>query len=274
MISSARSFRTSLPKLVLGLIAIAAVGCSSSKSTDNTGNAGGAGPGPSTGLLLWLKLDEASTNGTIADSSGNMNMATYGTVKPVVVSTVPAALKSSAAALKFDGTATVDIAPTASLKWVDNTSNYSISLWANPTALPVAPNWDSAISNNPGGTNPGYCGIAIAPDGMWSFEANGQDVASGGISVRGAAAKVGVWQHIVIVQNGTATMGANTIYVDGVAGPTNARGPSPCNSDVGFSLGFKDGDGFVGMIDDVRIYGQALTEAQVKDLAAGKEPTL
>ena len=59
--------------------------------------------------------------------------------------------------------------------------------------------------------------------------------------------------------------------MDGVAGPANARGSTPCNSDLGFSIGFKDGDSFIGMVDDVRIYGSALTEAQVKELFAGKE---
>ncbi len=270
MISSARSFRTSLPKIVLGLIALAAVGCSSPKSSD-PGTAGGAGSmmgGSTTGLLLWLKLDEASTNGAVVDSSANMNMVTYGAVKPVVVSTVPPAIKAfSNAALKFDGTSTVDIARSEALNWGANESNYTISLWANVMTLP-APEWGSVISNNAGGSN-GYCGIAIgAPDGNWSFESNGQDVQSMSVSVRGTAPKVGTWQHIAIVQNGT--LSTNTIYVDGVPS-TAVRGSSPCNSSAGFSIGAKDGDKFVGMVDDVRIYGNALTEAQVKELFQGKE---
>ncbi len=272
MISSTRSFRTSLPKVVLGLIALAAVGCSSPKSSD-PGTAGGAGSmmgGNTTGLLLWLKLDEASTNGAVADSSANMNMVTYGAVKPMVVSTVPPAIKAfSNAALKFDGTSTVDIARAEALTWVADSSDYTITLWANVMTLPAAPEWGSVISNNAGG-NDGFCGIAIAPDGLWSFEANGQDtVLTMGISVRGSAPKVGAWQHIAIVQNGTAR--TNTIYVDGVAGPAQTRGSSPCNSSAGFSIGAKDGDKFVGTVDDVRIYGNALTEAQVKELFSGKE---
>jgi len=227
-------------------------------------------PGSTTGLLLWLKLDEASTNGAIADSSANMNMAKYGAVKPVVVSTVPPAIKAfSNAALKFDGTATVEIPKTEALNWGANESNYTISLWANVMTLPPAGEWGSVISNNAGGQD-GYCGIAIgAPDGNWSFESNGQDVQSMSISVRGSAPKVGTWQHITIVQNGMAS--TNTIYVDGVAGPPQTRGSTPCNSSAGFSIGFKDGDKFIGMVDDVRIYGNALTEAQVKELFSGKE---
>jgi len=46
---------------------------------------------------------------------------------------------------------------------------------------------------------------------------------------------------------------------------------SPYNSTASFSIGFTDGDGFMGMVDDVRIYGDPLTEPQVKELAAGKQ---
>ncbi len=190
-------------------------------SSGGAANTGGAGVVfPDSALQLWLKFDEASTNGAIADSSGKGVMATYGAAKPVVVSTVPAALKFSNAALKFNGTATVEIRPSSALRWPENTSSYTISLWANPTVRLMAGEWSAIISNNPGGTSPGYCGISIPADGHWSFESNGQDVASGGISVRGAAAKIGQWQHVAIVQDGVAN--TNTIYVDGVAGPVNA----------------------------------------------------
>jgi|GEM_PF-553667 len=216
-------------------------------------------------LQLWLKLDEASTNGLPADSSGKGVMADYGLTKPLVVSTVPPALKFSTAALKFDGVATVEIPRSEALTWPESSNSYTISLWANVQQLQY---WSAIISNIPG-PNPGFCGIAIDPNGLWSFESNGQDILSMGISVRGAAAKIGTWQHVAIVQDGVAS--TNTIYVDGVAGPANARGSTPCNSTVGFSIGSKDGDNFVGMVDDVRIYGSALTEAQVKELFAGKE---
>ena len=244
-------------------------GNASSGGVGNTGGAGAIFP-DSARLQLWLKFDEASTNGAVTDSSGKGVIATYGVVKPLVVSTVPAAIKSfSSAALKFDGIATVEIPRSDGLNWPNGDDSYTISLWANPTVRPMAFEWSAIISNNAGGNNSGNCGIFLPPDGLWNFASNGQDVASGGISVNGAAAKIGVWQHVAIVQDGVAS--TNTIYVDGVPGPVNVRGSSPCNSDAGFSIGFKDGDSFIGMVDDVRIYGSALTEAQVKELFAGKE---
>jgi len=273
-----------LPKIILpfalvlqgaaGLLSISSVGCSATQSPDTTAAAGGAGMtgGSTAGLLLWLKLDEASTNGAPADASGMMNMATYGVAKPLVASAVPAAIKGfSNAALKFDGVATVEIPATPAMTWPDNGSSFTISAWANPESLPVTgEKWGSLIANNPGGTgDQGYCGIAIAPDGKWSFESNGQDTATMGIAVRGAAVALGTWQHVAIVQNGTAN--TQTIYVNGVAGPAQMRGSSPCNSTASFSIGFKDGDGFTGMVDDVRIYGDPLTESQVKELFAGKQ---
>ncbi len=283
MISPAQSFRTSLPKITFpfalvlqgaaGVLSISSVGCSASKSSAGVDGGGGApGGGEQSGLLLWLKLDEASTNGAPADASGMMNMATYGVAKPLVASSVPAAIKGfSNAALKFDGLATVEIPATPAMTWPDNASSFTIAAWANPESLPVnAEKWGSLIANNPGGTgNQGYCGIAIAPDATWSFESNGQDTATGGVAVRGAAVVLGAWQHIAIVQNGAAN--TQTIYVNGVAGPAQMRGSSPCNSTASFSIGFKDGDGFIGMVDDVRIYGDPLTESQVKELAAGKQ---
>ncbi len=221
-------------------------------------------------MQLWLKFDEASTNGAVTDSSGKGVIVTYGIVKPLVVSMVPAALNSfSNAALKFDGTATVEIPRSDALNWPNSDDTYTISLWANPTALPPYPEWSAIISNIAGGNGSGYCGIFLPPDGLWNFASNGQDVASGGISVNGSAAQANVWQHVAVVQNGVAN--TNTIYVNGVPGPANTRAASPCNSPAGFSIGSKDGDNFVGMVDDVRIYGSALTEAQVKELFAGKE---
>ncbi|MDX2053108.1 MAG: LamG domain-containing protein [Polyangiaceae bacterium] len=257
-----------------GLLAVSLpatlAGCSSSDS-GNGGNGGGGGADPGTGdktgLQVYLKLDESSIGAGPKDTAGKVT-ATYGAVKPTVSVTAATVTFANPAALEFKGTETVEIPASDNLKWT-GTESYSMSLWAFPKAMPPANNFAALLSNNPGGENGNYCGIYIHSAGTWSFESNGYFRPNPEV-LSASPVVLNKWQHIVIVNNAMA--GSQTIYVDGVPGSTVlARANANCESSATFSIGAKDGDGYVGLIDDVRIYGQALTEAQVKELKDGAE---
>ncbi len=238
-------------------------GCSNPAPSNDQGS---VTVGVKSDLQLHLKFDEPSISAGPLDSSSHAIVVTFGAAKPAVnAHPAPGLLPSNPAALTFDGIATVEIPPSENLSWGADES-YTIALWANVATLPTAPNWSAVISNNPGNGS-SYCGIYISDKGTWSFESNG--IGEPNPVVRGGAPIVGKWQHVAIVQNATTL--SQMIYVDGVSGGLVTREPHSCISRSGFSIGFKDGDGFIGAVDDVRIYGSALTEAQVKELYSGVE---
>jgi len=86
--------------------------------------------------------------------------------------------------------------------------------------------------------------------------------------LNGTAATVGVWYHVAGVGNGTSL----NLYVNGVknAGPkTITNNPVTGGGRIGVSPNFTDGN-FNGLIDDVRIYNYARTQAQIiEDMNAG-----
>ncbi|MHC4499185.1 MAG: LamG-like jellyroll fold domain-containing protein, partial [Planctomycetota bacterium] len=75
---------------------------------------------------------------------------------------------------------------------------------------------------------------------------------------------IGQWHHIAVTSDGAQSI----IYIDGAACGT---GPPNTQSGTGLGIGYHDGDAhFDGLIDDVHIYNRALSEEEVRALAAGK----
>jgi hypothetical protein len=239
---------------LLGLTLLAA-GTAACSSSDDGGLPGAEKP--KTGLVLHLKFDEADTNGNATDSSGQGNHGSYGATKPTVSAMTPTVQFPNTGSLGFNGTATVVVPASAQLSW-SATESYTMSLWANPTLLSSM--WAAPLSNNAGSGD--YCGIYTDMGNFWSYENNNT---GGPLALPGAAAVVG-WQHVAIVQDGMEMV--QRIYVNGTAAAAT-RPSMGCQGNGPFQVGFADGDGFVGQIDDVRIYGNALTAAQVGQLAAG-----
>ena len=83
--------------------------------------------------------------------------------------------------------------------------------------------------------------------------------------------RLGDWYHVAVTYDGSGKAAGLTLYVNGERAAVDVvrdtlRGPVRSNAPL--RLGSKTlGKPFVGQIDDLRLYGRALTPAQVDDLA-------
>jgi hypothetical protein len=137
----------------------------------------------------------------------------------------------------------------------------SISVWLNIQALPG--NWAGIVTKGRD-ASPWY-GLWVTTANQWHFVGG-----EGGANVRLDAGQAATgWLHLVGVYDADAH--TQTIYVDGVvigegAGATISASGS---GDVWFG-GAKSVSEFLNaLIDDVAIYGRALTPAEVASIAAG-----
>ena len=93
------------------------------------------------------------------------------------------------------------------------------------------------------------------------------------ILLTSTAAVGNVWRHVAV----TFSPGGSTLYVDGVAQATATGSPMNNGSAAPLSLGAwgGDGTGFMnGSLDDVAVWDQPLTAAQIAALAAGTKGPL
>jgi len=79
----------------------------------------------------------------------------------------------------------------------------------------------------------------------------------------------GVWQHVVINKNGNA----KEVWVDGAL-VVSGNNTNPLQKDMlAFYMGTDAGNlNMAGLIDDVAVYGDALTPAEIAQLFSGKKP--
>jgi hypothetical protein len=201
-------------------------------------------------LVGWWKLDETSGL-TAADSSvfGNdgtlPNMAgnewTNGTV---------------GGALEFDGTDDYVSVPNSSS--LQLTSALTMAGWIK------ADSWGSGtdvdIIARKGEDNPNNYQLSIA-DGLATLYLDDGD----GSGYRGdTLLNTGQWYHIAATWDGTTVR----IYVDGVLDndPPDLHGDNISTDTRAFYIGGRSGaDLLDGILDDIRIYNRALSEAEIKN---------
>ncbi|MFM8420958.1 MAG: immunoglobulin domain-containing protein [Verrucomicrobiota bacterium] len=151
------------------------------------------------------------------------------------------------------------------------TTNFTVALWFNPVRRAGASGGvdaEALFSKGPGsmdlqlGTPPsGTGGIRFRPRGEAAWDTTGP------------AFGTNRWQHVVAVYD--ASGGAVQVYVDGVARPMASTGvvvPSLTTTTNGLRLGLRhDGSGgFLGRLDDVRVYARALGASDVRALLASE----
>jgi len=164
-------------------------------------------------------------------------------------------------ALYFDGDGDyVDCGNDSSLNL---TNNFSISAWLNSDntgpVLPICkgnvPAWES------GGA---YSILCIPSNGILAFYVRDSSNTEYGYAT--TAVSLNEWTHIV----GTFSNGDIIVYKNGsFAAEGNLGAPTIHCNDGSFAIG-AEGDGgmsFDGVIDDVRIYDRALSEAEVEAIA-------
>ncbi len=205
-------------------------------------------------LVGWWKFDEGSGS-TTADSSGNAN---HGSLHGPVQWTDG----HDGKALKFTGPfnyVLVEDSPE-----LNPTDAITIAAWINPS-------WtgnNRILQKSSGGHDNQYRLLKEFGDNM-VFEVSG--VANHQLSFE-KLPPAGEWTHLAAVYDGSKM----TVFYNGeVAGEQETFGKM-ATSDGPLFIGTKHetapaGDEFNGILDDVRIYNYALSEADIAALYAGKE---
>jgi hypothetical protein len=222
----------------------------------------------------WWKLDETSGL-TAADSSGYGNNGTL-----VNGPTWNPAGGRIGGALVFDGTDDyVNLGTASSLNfgsyapftvaaWVKTTDNYGmiVSFRSSTDGGPVI---DLAVGYDGGGADdPGKAMILVRQDGDVGTYAH----------VKGGSVKDGLWHHLAVVRGSGSTI---ELFLDGVsqgtasdtysggAITTDLRAIGSERRWVNDGYGTSDQRYLAGTIDDVRIYGRALSAGEIAALYSG-----
>ena len=205
------------------------------------------------GMYGWWRLDEGKGDVAV-DCSGNghhgMLQGPHGG---------PTWSKDArGTALSFDG---IDAYVETETFFPDLAMPFSISLWVNPA--PTQTEHADILGNH----GEPFVGINVQQDGTntncfgFGF-GNGQKWQGAGP----APLAPDRWQHLAVVCDGETCV----FYVDGVEkGRRSGKGPLAANPGQNFKLGqgYHSGRYFHGLLSDVRIYREALSGAEVAELA-------
>jgi predicted outer membrane repeat protein len=209
------------------------------------------------GLAGYWKFDQVS--GTATLSSAPLKFLTTLNNGASLTTTVPPSLTvPNFEALHLDGVN--DVATVADDPALDVSTNaFSLAAWVRrATSGTAALIYDS-------GTQTQHWYFGFLDNNKLTFTTNGQTDVSSPFTVTDHN-----WHHVAAVVNGTGP-GNLEIYLDGVASPplTTIVSNAPTGPK---QIGNKNGSfdtPFAGDIDDLRLYDQALSAAQVQGLASG-----
>lgn len=233
--------------------------------------------------VTHFHLDETagSWNGTtneVIDSGGN---ATSGrrratstptttnvvSPSPTIPSQYPSVVGGFCNAAKFTGDAVVEVPHSTAF---DYTTTLSASAWVYPTAYPTSDLY-SILSND---TNYEF---HLDTNGRLYWWWNADNLTSA------AQIPLNKWTHIAITMDSSATGGRQRIYINGVA-DTNTKSwtgtlqSNPCPFYIGGDINTaatcnapNAARNFRGMIDEVKLYGYELSQAEVQaDMNLGR----
>jgi len=224
------------------LMAMSPLGCAAPAQ-----DAKNSGPVGREGLVLWWTFDEGK--GAIASSSaGPGNQATLRNVEWVK--------GRFGTAIKFNGSSTSVSGKATNLPATN--SAMTISWWQN---CPAAPSGNQTLMTfmDDAPSASVQPGIQHGQLAVWRY--------GGEILVSAAIPTLNAWHHCAY----TYDRSKHRLYVDGKLEDTSER-PSSSGPCTRFELGrWIDGkDPFNGMLDDVRMYNRALSDAEVEQLAGAK----
>lgn len=213
---------------------------------------------PATGLSAYLPFNNSAADlgpNTISVSSVGGGV-TYAADR----------FGNTAQTATFSGSAGVMLADHASTNF--GTGNYTVAMWVKTSATTRMMLWQESGRN---GSKDNQTWLRLLDNGTdrqmrFCIE---DGVGSTFVNL-GGAGKVndGVWHHVVSVRDGLTT----SVYIDGVrVGTATAPALRSVSNGQDFKIGFQEGatsnsSYFNGQIDDVIIYGKALTEAEVQAL--------
>ena len=213
-------------------------------------------------LIGRWELDD--TGATAADLAGYGNVGTFnGTVTKGVQGA-----GSGSKAVDFLGTGYALVNPTTLINNI--AAAFTVAAWIFPTSTAAG-----------GIINRHHTGVAIpfmlnaGGDGAFSISGHrlwgGYYVVGGGVIIQDPTTlPLNTWTHVAITWDGTTMR----LYRNGVQVATAPLSNAPTTSANGTYIGLKyDSTApFPGRIDDVRLYNNALTAAEVADLMAHTTP--
>jgi hypothetical protein len=219
----------------------------------------------SSGLLVYYKC-ESATGTTLQDSSGNGNHGTL--LGGTAGYSFPTGKVGKALALAKAGPGYVSV-PTAVFA---NAKVITIATWINvTTSQSWARVFDVGVnakiaSNTSSGTK--YMNLVPKNAGTSLAFAISKDGYGSEQTLTSAALDTGKWRHVVVVLGA----GQSSLYVDGAVVP-NTSAISVFPADLGTIdyayLGksqFSSDPNFDGQIDEFRVYGRALSAAEIQEL--------
>lgn len=212
----------------------------------------------SDGLVGYWKMDEGIGT-TIADSSGNNNIATFATGD-----SAPSWSNGKfGIGISFNGINNYGYIPDPVNGNLDfGTSSFSLSTWLYFPSLPSA--W-TAIINKGAWALPGY-GLSISPTNQICADIR----STGGTNQHSCFSTVstGVWQYITVVfdRSNLISFYKNGLLIGSAAYSSGNTGTIDNSYNLNFGRYQSGGYHFNGLIDEFRIYNRALSTDEVKQL--------
>ena len=209
-------------------------------------------PSPDNSLAADWKLGEPSGATSFADASGNGNAGSCGSACP----TLGAAGKVGTAA-SFSGSSQIIVPDSPSLRL----NQFTIALWVFPTQ--VKSGYQLLVAKEDSSANNRNYGLYIAPNSLQvRYTVWAADCATklGANSIGQMA--LNTWNYVVFTYDGaTAELYLNGVLDSATAAPAGGL----CQAAVPLKIGMETSAllPFSGSLDDIEIYSQALTAAQV-----------
>ena len=237
----------------------AASAASTTTAVDSSGNGrAGVDNGTTNGPSTWWRLDDGSGS-SAGDSSGGANAATlHGS--PAWTTGV------SGGGLSLDGS--LDYG-TASSQAVHTNAAFTVTTWAKLTSPMIHTSDRSMVSQ--GGTHTYGFSLGVdAASGKWMVEATDTDASGPTVTKQFSKnlAVVGTWTHLAGVYDPSTTM--LYLYVNGTSNGSATKMLSwdaTGTLQLGRMLSADAYTGyFPGVIDDVRVYGRALSATEIRNL--------
>jgi hypothetical protein len=231
-----------------------------SATVDKPGSSGSVSTGvePSEESLLARYTFESLDGNTVPDVTGNGNDGTNGGAT--------LAAGQTGQALSFDGTDDSVAVPDDPA--LDVTGPYTETAWVN---------MDSTAGRND---------VTLKDPPQWAFgfqvrngrlRAGFEDEADNNYIGEAGSVPVGTWTHLAVVYDGDAVRGyvdgtevfevTESSRMDGGGSPLAVSAVDPATNDAPLQIGAGEGQ-FSGRIDDLRIYGRALSPAEIATLAS------
>jgi len=199
-------------------------------------------------LILWYTLDEGN-GATAVDWSGHGH---HGSIfgQPLWADGV------HGGALDFDGDSTgIDMDDAV----VDST--FTLAMWLKPRDIPYTTGYYAVLHDDQ--WNAGAVHVHLRA----STSVYGVDINGGGALTSTTVLRSGEWYHFASLIDATGT--ENQLYVNGVLESTAEPAGAPYLGPLNFGAWTNNQRFYHGLMDDIRIYDDLLTEAEIQQILRG-----